>query len=280
VVATKRRTSMAQAFANLCKLNYKEQAIYFMNGFWGEVVKPDNAETFWNIVHKFVEIDKKGTNPAGENGSELDQFWSAKFLEDFDSAMTAIERKNALKLIDQNNNGKMAVIEYLIWKHKKTVDETVNSPQGGGTAEDAKALAEAQKELAKLQTLLGELQVAQEEQKKQEDEYAKKVKELEAKSQGTGIQAMKASNELAQLKAEDPLPLRKAKITTDAAMRKVLKQLESTQQLVDELRKRGGVASGVLWWMQREMFEADSRLPTSKMKFDHKKPFFYDPLGK
>ena len=35
------------------------------------------------------------------HSNELDQFWSAKFIEDMDSAITALERKAALKEIDQ-----------------------------------------------------------------------------------------------------------------------------------------------------------------------------------
>eukprot|EP00008_Paramoeba_atlantica_P003144 CAMPEP_0201491548 /NCGR_PEP_ID=MMETSP0151_2-20130828/30239_1 /ASSEMBLY_ACC=CAM_ASM_000257 /TAXON_ID=200890 /ORGANISM="Paramoeba atlantica, Strain 621/1 / CCAP 1560/9" /LENGTH=233 /DNA_ID=CAMNT_0047877955 /DNA_START=196 /DNA_END=897 /DNA_ORIENTATION=+ len=233
------------------------------------------------MVQKFVELENKSPNSKGVEGCELDQFWSAKFLEDFDEALSSLDRKAALRTIDVNSNGRMALIEYSLWKYKKGVDETLNSPQGGGTPEDAKALADAQKELAKLNTLLAELQVAQEEQKAQEDAYSKKVRELETLSNDPagGIKARKAAAELAQLKAEDPLPLRKAKITTDAAVRKVLRQLAATQKMIDELKKRGGVAAGVLWYMQREMFEADSRLPKAKMKFDHGKPFFYDPLA-
>ena len=37
----------------------------------------------------------------GSRSNELDQFWSAKFIEDMDSAITALERKAALKEIDQ-----------------------------------------------------------------------------------------------------------------------------------------------------------------------------------
>jgi len=47
---------------------------------------------------------------------------------------------------------------------------------------------------------------------------------LEAKTQDSSlstVQKSKAVNELAQLKGEDPLPLRKAKITQEAALRKV-----------------------------------------------------------
>jgi hypothetical protein len=37
----------------------------------------------------------------------------------------------------------------------------------------------------------------------------------------SGMKKAKASNECSQLKAEDPLPLRRAKITQEAAVRKV-----------------------------------------------------------
>src|SRR4051812_14471134 len=61
--------------------------------------------------------------------AELDQFWSAKFLEDNDKAITALQRKEALKVIDVDNSGKMALIEYLVWKFKKSVSETNTAPQ-------------------------------------------------------------------------------------------------------------------------------------------------------
>ena len=40
----------------------------------------------------------------------------------------------------------------------------------------------------------------------------------------SGMQKAKATNELAQIKSEDPLPLRRAKITQEAALRKAQKQ--------------------------------------------------------
>mmetsp|Transcript_30385 Transcript_30385/g.47168 ORF Transcript_30385/g.47168 Transcript_30385/m.47168 type:complete len:270 (-) Transcript_30385:53-862(-) len=262
-------------FSELCCIPYKDQAIFFMNGFWGDACTAENAEHFWNMVQKFVELDK-----GNRDGFELDQFWSAKFLEDFDDALSALARKSALRTIDINNNGKMSLIEYTAWKYNKSVEETVNSPQGGGTPEDAKQLAEAQKSLAQLAQLLTELQAAQAAQKAEEDALAKKKKALQDLiDNGSGVKKAKASNELAQLNAEDPLPLRKAKLTTDAAVRKVLRQMTATQKIIEELKKRGGVAAGVLWYMEREIFEADSRLPSAKMKYDHKKPFFYDPLA-
>ena len=52
--------------------------------------------------------------------------WSSLSLR----AITALQRKEALKLIDVDNSGKMALIEYLLWKYKKTVSQVANASQG------------------------------------------------------------------------------------------------------------------------------------------------------
>lgn len=423
-------------FTELCKMKYKDQAIWFLNGFWEEV--KGDGEKFWTWVNKFSELDLLGPDRKGENGNELDQFWSAKFLEDMDKAITSQERKEALRMIDQDNNGKMALIEYLLWKYKKSLGEVANASQGENkeeieaaqariaevqaALEDVLSKLEAQKQaLAAQQQAVKELEIAvaaateadeaakralqdcqaarnanaaklaeqkiavqestsalmkakaatealrraEEEQqkavdelKKEEEAYAAKCKALEDTiANTTGMKNAKAKNELAQLKQEDPLPLRRAKITAEAAVRKVQKQrkvaeaaerdaaakkaaleqveaeleataaqlaakeqeltaakeaaaqkkreleaaqeearakeaelavavqeleaaytelnvkMEEAQTALAEIKSKPGVAWGAIWWMQRELFEVDSRLPTSKMKFDHSKPF-------
>jgi len=264
-------------FAELCKKIYKEQAIWFLNGFWGKGINPQEANKVWDWVKKFIELDTMSTERKGAQGNELDQFWSAKFLEDSDKAMTAIARKEALKSIDQDNNGKMSVIEYLVWKYNKGVKETADAPQG-----TSPELVAAQQALERLSVTLRELQAAVDELKKQEDEYNKKISDLTAKSNDqstTLVNRNKAANELAQTKAEDPLPLRKAKITQEAAVRKVEKEIKECSNLIESLKGKGGVAPGALWWMQHELFDADDRLPKAKQRFDHGKPFLYDPTA-
>jgi len=343
-------------FQRLCQLPYKDQAIFFLNGFWGDGVDGGVANTIWDYHKSFVELDKLG--PAKGKGTELDQFWSAKFLEDNDKAITALDRKAALKVIDVDADGKMALIEYLVWKYKKSVAETNVAPQGDNSAAikaaqqkiDAvmKQLAEceaslekqkiavkdnetAQKENAAAQKKLvqeeealwfaeAELKKAIEELEKQEAEYKAKIAALENTiAKETGMKQAKAKNELSQLKGEDPLPLRRAKITQEAALRKVQKQKvavgvakEAAQVAAAELEKKAqalakavkeledaytklegklaeareelekvkakpGGGKGAIWWMEREMFEADSRLPTSRMKYNHKEPFSFNP---
>ena len=75
-----------------------------------------------------------------------------------------------------------------------------------------------------------EAKKAQAEFQKQEDDYKAAIKALEDKknNESLGMVARnKASQELAQLKEKDPLPLRRAKITQDAAVRKVLQSSSS-----------------------------------------------------
>jgi len=257
---------------------YKDQAIWFLNGFWGSPVGPEDANKVWDWVKKFIELDLMGPERKGAEGNELDQFWSAKFLEDVDTAMTSIARKEAFKKIDQDHNGKMSTIEYLIWKYNKSLQETVDAPQG-----TSPELERAQQSLARLQETLKELQAAVDELKKQEDAYNNKINELNAKANdpnATTVNRNKAANELAQVKSEDPLPLRKAKITQEAAVRKVEKEMKETRALIDQLKGKGGVAPGALWWLEREVFEADSRLPKAKQQFNHSKPFYFDPKAK
>merc|ERR1712054_625898 len=68
-----------------------------------------------------------------------------------------------------------------------------------------------------------ELEAAVAELKAQADAYNAKTAELKAKGEGSGVAAMRAKNELAQHLSEDPLPLRRAKITQEAALKKAEK---------------------------------------------------------
>ena len=89
------------------------------------------------------------------------------------------------------------------------------------------AVQKLKEEKAKLPELKAALEKAVAELEAEEAAYKKKCDDLQAKIDNpstSGMQKAKANNELAQLKSEDPLPLRRAKITQEAALRKVQKQ--------------------------------------------------------
>jgi len=342
-------------FLELTRKKYSDQAIWYLNGFWLDGGAEQESENIWNCAHKFIELDSRK-----KEGNELDEFWSHKFLESLGETLTVIQLREKMRKIDLDANGKMALLEYLMFKYSKKIPEVLNAPQGDNREELEKAQAElqaVQDALESVQTKLAEQKTAKDEverrlkdqQKKtaeqkqklteqkaaedevrsaedelrsavaelksQEDNFHRQVDELTRKSEsGDSIVAKnKAKQELAQLKQENPLPLRRAKITQEAALRKVEKQRqaveavtreveaatrqaeaaarelehakheaeESTRRVeqavretevqfqqaldyLEEVKKKGGVARGAIWWMERELTEVKKYLPRSK----------------
>jgi len=255
-------------------MKYAEQAKWYLNGFW-DVGAEKETESIWKCAQKFIELDEKK-----KQGCELDEFWSHKFLESLGETLTVLKLREKLRQIDLDMNGKMALLEYLLFKYGNTVQECVDAPQGSADpAELRKAQEKLQAVQDQLQVLLkaeSDLKGAVEELKRQEDTFNNQVKTLEAKSKDTSgsmVVRNKAAAELSQLKAEDPLPLRKAKITQEAALRKVEKErrvtedkLAEAQAYLEEVKKKGDVANGDIWWMERELKEAQKYLPQKKQK--------------
>jgi len=356
-----------EGLLELTRSKYSTQAIWFLNGFWA--TEEAEAENIWKFTNGFISLDAKK-----KEGNELDEFWSHKFLESLGETLTVINLREKLRKIDLDANGKMSLMEYLMFRYSKTIPEVLTAPQGDNTEEIDKAqkelqavqealdnvlrqleqqkkakdevqrrlteqkkkveeqnniLAEQKKRLAGQKKAEDEVRRAEEEQaaavhelKSQEDSYKKAVEDLTAKSEhGDSIVAKnKAKQELAQLKQENPLPLRKAKITAEAALRKVEKQrkeaeaataqaaaiakeleqtardleeaarqlehakheaeeatrrveksvretearMQEAEAYLEEVKKKGGVARGAIWWLERELKEAKKYLPQRK----------------
>jgi F actin bundling C terminal len=159
--------------------------------------------------------------------------------------------------------------------------------------EARKAAAEAkQKEIA-AQAAKEELEAALADLKAQEDAYNLKTETLTKKSEEGGVVTRnRAKNELAQHLAEDPLPLRRAKITMEAAVKKAdrtraaaaaarqaseeaaaaaetatqdaLAKVAEAEAYLEDMKKKPGSAEGQMWWLERRIIEAKKYMPTSK----------------
>jgi len=180
---------------------------------------------------------------------------------------------------------------YLLFKYEGAgVDWhfLVNAKEGNA-AEIAKAqklLDEAERQANLAREAEAPFKAAQEEVdaalrdvKSQEEARNQRTQELQLKStQGGVVQQNKAKNELAQHLAEDPLPLRKAKITLEAALKKAEKArapllaatlaaeaaLAEAEAYLIEVKSRPGSPEGRIWWMQRQVAEQRKYLPSSK----------------
>ena len=299
--------------------------------------------------------------------------------------MTAKDRKTALREIDVNNDGKMALVEYLLYRFGMSVEQVTNAKQGhaqelaacqriideamamlpevqanlaaqrAAQLENAAAVAAVREAklaaaaaLAAQSVAEAELRAALESASAARSELAKAAAALAAQEQallgemarlratiadaGAGVVSRgRAANNLSGLENEDPLPLRKAKITAEAALRKLQKREAAAAKRADKAaeqtakceakvaeladreaegeRKAGVLAAavaelelsyadlsakmneayaaiedlklqkcglGAIWWMERELYEADKSLPQSRQKYDHSKPLVFD----
>merc|ERR1712137_1172597 len=252
----------------LCGKTYKEQAVWFLNGFWEDFASKE-AEQLWAYVHKCADLDLE----LHSGGCGLDEMKAHVFLEQFDETLTVRELRAKLRstgAIGEADRPKLVPItHYLLFKYNADWHTLVNSSQGDNSKEIAQAqalldevsvafdeakrtataaanaLREAEASEAKAKTREAESQqaagaarAAQQELEEalralqaEEKAYNDKKEELERKSTQGGVVSMnKAKAELAQHLAEDPLPLRKAKITQEAAVKRADKARQAAEE--------------------------------------------------
>lgn len=258
--------------------------------------------------------------------NDIDQFQAHRFLEHFGETKTASQLRAELKTIDLDKDNRLCLSEYLVSKFSKTVVDLVNAPQGSSSPEQKAALAAAE---AKIKEVSAQLEVCQTEAKNAADaleasnQAEAKLKEAQdavagalaaleaeekkyngaiAKQQSIiddetkgGVKRNRARATLAQLQAEDPLPLSRAKITQAASLKKAKKEtkkagrarnkaqaaamtaegaqleaeelMKATEDAFEALRKSmGGSANGRIWWMERKMREIKKFMPKGKKK--------------
>jgi len=93
--------------------------------------------------------------------------------------------------------------------------------------------------------------------------YEAKKSELEAIAAGTGVKALGAKNELAQL-GSGPLAeqLNKALITAEAAVRIPTRKFGGAKVPTDDTNRKSvaaNFATGSVWWLNRDLEEKKSR---------------------
>jgi hypothetical protein len=296
------------------KLNYKDQAVKFLNIYWDRsplILKdsPDLLEEVWNTKNEFQKLDKE----KGEDGSELSEFDAHRILEKFGSTMTVQQFRKVFQDIDVDHDHQMSLLEYLIFKHNASWKTVANAPVGNSSKvnEAQQYVNEAQKELQNALTACEkakeELAVALDAKRNASDEESKavqkealakeaeeevnqaklanekslnevkrieqekedKIKELEAKTVDDTLGIVKrnrAKAELAQVQQEDSLPLRKAKISQEAALRRLNKALKTAAQeteIATEARRLAGEAKELAIAAANKSEEAKSESETA-----------------
>jgi len=229
-----------KTFNEVTNKTYAQQAVFFLNAFWPEL-KEEGAEKVWVFNQKFIDLDKLQYGAMEEKaraeafpqgwveGNSLDEFWSHKYLEVWGKPLTAIAFRQEFKKIDVNFDKHMALVEFLLYEYKQSVEELLSRPQGTNDE-----LVKAQAALEAVQTEIRKIE--------------KKKDELEAKAAVGGVKGNAAKNELEQLLTADPTELNRAVVTAEAAVRKAQKI-------------EGDTPKGALFWVDRQLQEAKKYKP-------------------
>lgn len=132
---------------------------------------------------------KKAAKESGVTGNlvELDEFQAHRFLEVRGETKTVKDLRDELKEIDLDSNNKMCLLEYLMFKYKKTLEQLFAEQKVSPAL------------LAKLDKAIADyLQVLQDRADK-----AAKIVALESQVQAGGAGAGRAKMELFRLKDQD-----------------------------------------------------------------------------
>mmetsp|Transcript_2829 Transcript_2829/g.5394 ORF Transcript_2829/g.5394 Transcript_2829/m.5394 type:complete len:306 (-) Transcript_2829:258-1175(-) len=272
---------------------YSEQAVWFMNCYWGDFFENKEAkcEEIWKWTSIFIDLDKKG-----KKGCELNEFDAHRFLEKINETLSVKDMREFLRSVDIDFNKMVSLTEYLVSKYKVQWNVLVNKPQNTDKKamqerEDAKAAVEEAK--AKADVAMTDRKAAEAaeaevkaalakvraEEKKYKDKMAKLEQESNDDTSGT-VKRNKAKNMLAQLKAKPTLSLQRAKITLTAAEKKAAKATkkavaayeaavkafaDAEAKLNELLKKEPAGCHGSDWWLKREFEEAKKYMPKSKL---------------
>jgi len=173
---------LLEAFRKVNTSVYVEQAKFYLNAFWTHGADAE-AEFVWKTVHQFIDTDEKK-----KKGNRLNEVLSHHFLQKSGQTMTALELRREMRKIDLDADGEMALTEYLVFKHNRTVKELINNPQGGEA--NAQELKDATDQLEALSKAAEDLDQELKTQKEMEI-AAKKAEAASKTAEGLAVAAEK-----------------------------------------------------------------------------------------
>lgn len=252
---------LAEFFADSEDKKFSEQAVDFLNAYWGEV--GDQAEFIFSAAYMwFVKADMhtKGVQLQHlyEEGKSVEYnvaayfyeklyYWlnnspeGKKFRDDPVYAPSMLQMKTAIQLkkdfrekVDVSFDGRISFLEHLLYQYN-----TVANPED---------FMKRRKAMEEEHEVIRKARIALEDINEQIRKYEAKRTELEEGSKQPGVKGLGFKHELSMLDAS-PLAeaLQASLISAEAAVRLAVKHYKG---------QKGGAAAtpqGALFWMKREL---------------------------
>jgi len=255
-------------FTMVCQKPFSEQAVAFLNAYWHEI--GDQADFIfgcaWETI-KYADMHAKGVQyihlynegndldfniglyfyetlckNVAEGGSkgEFKPFKADNFKKSHPEILTAIVRKNELKKVDVNFDGRIGFLEYLLYQYKDMCTPAEFVTRSMKAPDEHPEIKKAR--------------LALEEVNKRIKEYEAEKFRLEQEAELPGVKGLKAKNMLAQLDSS-PLKeeLNKALITAEAAVRIVSKKFGAGDAGGAGAGGDAMPTEGAIWWMNKDL---------------------------
>jgi len=204
--------SYVARFEDLTQLSIVDQAEAFLMQFVMEF-----RGRFAEVTDMALEFQSfAGVLSKGEHVQELDEFQTHQFLEKRGETLTVSHMRDKLRDIDIDSNGKVAFLEYLLFKYDKTLEDLFTESADGVDPELLAALhaaMEAFKEVAAAK-----------------EKRMKKMNKLKKKAAKGGVLGKSAAHELECMIREDETERNRREITAAAAQRRAKKAVKNADK--------------------------------------------------
>jgi len=110
-------------FKEITALPTNDQVKFFLKAFASDFI--GSFQSVLDLAGEFLRF------APDQNVKDLDEFQGHRFLESKDETLTVVALREFLKEIDLDRNNRLAFIEYLLYKYKKTLRQLFTPPPVG-----------------------------------------------------------------------------------------------------------------------------------------------------
>jgi len=196
-----------------------EQANFFLKAFAAEFI--GNFQALLDLGGDFLRF----ADPTATRVCDLDEFQAHRFLEARKETLTVVELRSFLKELDLDKNNRLAFIEYLLYKYKKTLRELFTPPPPGQVP-SPEALAALDEAITTYQIVVNK-KVSFE---RRREELIKTV------SEEKGVKKADAQKELDTLKGAYEINLHKDAMNAKGAKARAQKAVEESMKNYDPFK--------------------------------------------
>jgi hypothetical protein len=230
----------ADRFEALTAKSVEEQAEEFLMQFVMEF--RGRFDEITNLALDFKTM--AGSRGKGQAVQELDEFQCHQFLEKRGETLTVRDLRDKLREIDIDSNGSVALIEYLLFKYDKTLEDMFTETADGVDPELLEMLRKAMDAFKAVMAA--------------KDKRQRKMDKLKARAAKGGVLGKSAAHELECMERQDETERNRREITAAAAQRKAQRLVKKADK--SEMKKKALAAE------QKKQAEAEAARKAEEKK--------------